>query len=115
MIAELKKHPELGLLHVETLLYWRGVASLQYWKSFEHLHAYAHMREGKHLPAWAEFNRRIGGNGAVGIWHETYMVQPGEYECIHVNMPRFGLGAALEHVPVAGRLETARGRIGREG
>jgi len=114
MIAELKKHSELGLLHVETLLYWRGVVSLQYWKSFEHLHAYAHMRDGLHLPAWAEFNRRIGGNGAVGIWHESYLVQRGEYECIHVNMPRFGLGAALEHLPVAGRLETARGRLKKQ-
>ena len=44
MIAELKKHPEMGLLHVETMLYWRGVANVQYWRSFEHLHAYAHMR-----------------------------------------------------------------------
>ena len=26
MLAELKRNPELGLLHFETLLYWRGVA-----------------------------------------------------------------------------------------
>lgn len=113
MIAELKRHPELGLLHVEFMLYWRGVATLQYWHSFDHLHAYAHRRDGHHLPAWAEFNRRVGGNGAVGIWHETYLVQPGQYEAIHVNMPRFGLGAAFEHIPVTGRLDSARGRMAK--
>jgi len=111
MLDELKKQPALGLLHFEVFLYWRGVAVLQYWRSFEHLHAYAHARSAKHLPAWAEFNRRVGGNGAVGIWHETYAVAPGQYEAIHVNMPRFGLGSAFDHVPVTGRLENARGRM----
>jgi hypothetical protein len=115
MIEELKRHPELGMLHVETMLYWRGIASLQYWKSFEHLHAYAHSKPGLHLPAWANFNRTIGNNGSVGIYHETYTVSPGEYEAIHVNMPRFGLGAALDHVPVTGRLDDARGRMSSGG
>ena len=114
MLEELRKHPEMGLLHVEFFLYWRGIATMQYWRSFEHLHAYAHLRDANHLPAWAEFNRRVGNNGAVGIWHETYMVEPKKYEAIHVNMPRFGLGAAMQHVPVVGRLESARGRLGQQ-
>ena len=113
MIEELKQHPELGFLHTEIALYWRGVINLQYWRSFDHLHAFAHMRDGKHLPAWAEFNRRVGNNGAVGIWHETYQVQPGGYEAIHVNMPRFGLLRAFEALPVTGRLDNARSRMGR--
>ena len=100
MIAELKKDPALGLLHVEFFVYWRGVAVVQYWRSFEQLHAYAHARDAKHLPAWAEFNRRIGSNGAVGIWP-------------YVNMPRFGLGAAAEYIPATGRLENASSRIQR--
>ena len=111
MIAELKRQPELGLLHVETFLYWRGVGMVQYWRSFEQLHAYAHARDAAHLPAWAEFNRRIGGNGVVGIWHETYRVAPGQYETIYANMPRFGLGSAGRHLPVTGRIEGARERI----
>jgi hypothetical protein len=111
MIAELKRDPTLGLLHAEFVLYWRGVAVLQYWHSFERLHAYAHARDAKHLPAWAEFNRRIGGDGSVGIWHETYTVAPGQYECIYANMPRFGLARAAEHVTATGRLEQARSRI----
>jgi hypothetical protein len=111
MIVELKKRPELGFLHAENILYWRGVALIQYWKSFEHLHAYAKMKEGQHLPAWAEFNRRIGNNGAVGIWHETLVVQPGNHEAMYVNMPRFGLAAGVDHVPVTGRLDSAYGRM----
>jgi len=113
MIAELKHNPSLGLLHVETFMYWRGVGMIQYWRSFDQLHAYAHARDAKHLPAWAEFNRRIGSNGVVGIWHETYTVAPGQAESIYVNMPRFGLGNAAPFEPVTGRLDSARSRIGQ--
>ncbi|HEU5457624.1 MAG TPA: DUF4188 domain-containing protein [Terracidiphilus sp.] len=113
MLAELKKSPDLGLLHAETFFYWRGIGLIQYWRSFEQLHAYARERNAAHLPAWAEFNRRIGRDGSVGIWHETYQVSPGQYEVIHANMPRFGLGRAMDHVPVAGRMEGAAGRMGR--
>ena len=112
MLAELKRHPESGLLHFEVFFYWRGVGVLQYWRSFEQLHAYAHARDSKHLPAWAEFNRRIGGDGSVGIWHETYTVAPGQYECIYGNMPRFALAGAARHVAVTGVLDSARSRIG---
>jgi hypothetical protein len=111
MIEELKRQPELGLLHAEFFLYWRGVAVVQYWRSFEQLHAYAHAKNAAHLPAWAAFNRSVGNDGTVGIWHETYAVSPGQFEAIHVNMPRFGLGRAMEHVPVTGRLDGARGRM----
>jgi Monooxygenase af470-like len=111
MIAELKRQPQIGLLHAQFFLYWRGIGVIQYWRSFDHLHAYAHARNAQHLPAWAEFNRRIGSNGKVGIWHETYAVQPGSYETIYANMPRFGLSSAAEHVPVQGSLDGARSRL----
>ena len=45
------------------------------------------------------FNRRIkGARGDVGIWHETYRVRAGDYECIYSGMPPFGLSAAAELV-----------------
>src|SRR5258708_4668373 len=62
MLKELMQHKELGLLQVQTCISGRVLMGLQYWRSFEQLHAYAHMREKLHLPAWAEFNRRVGGN-----------------------------------------------------
>jgi hypothetical protein len=114
MLAELKRDPSLGLLHAHSFVYWRGVAVVQYWRSFEQLHAYAHARNAAHLPAWAEFNRRIGVDGSVGIWHETYTVSPGQYESIYVNMPKFGLSAAAEHLPVTARSDNARARIDHE-
>jgi hypothetical protein len=84
----------------------------QYWRSFEHLHAYAHNKTLAHLPAWAEFNRRVGGNGSVGIFHETYLVRSGEYECVYANMPRIGLAKAGEMVAAMGRMNDARSRLG---
>ena len=115
MIKELYRNPLSGFLHAEFMLYGRGVAVIQYWRSFEALHAYAHDRNAAHLPAWAEFNRRIGADGSVGIWHETYTINPGQFETIYANMPRFGLGRAFQHVPASGRMQSARSRIGRPG
>ena len=47
----------------------------------------------------AAFNRAIGKDGTVGVWHETYLIEPGKYETIYANMPLFGLAAATSHVP----------------
>ena len=114
MLKELFQHKEMGLLHAQSFLSGRTVMVLQYWRSFEHLHAYAHAKNLAHLPAWAEFNRRVGGNGSVGIFHETYLVKAGAYECVYANMPSFGLAAAGEMVPAIGRMQSAKARMGLE-
>jgi hypothetical protein len=95
MLRELQAQPERGFLHGES---WFGRTSLmlQYWRSLDQLLAYAKDKDSAHLPAWRAFNRRSGGAGAVGIWHETYHVAPGRFESIYVNMPAFGLGRAGE-------------------
>jgi hypothetical protein len=95
MLRELHAHPELGFLSSEFLLNWRGVTQLQYWRSFEALHAYAGNRNASHLPAWAAFNRAIGSDGSVGIWHESYLIEPGHSETIYGNMPPWGLARAF--------------------
>jgi len=94
MLRELGEHPELGLLGGES---WFGRTTIlvSYWKSVDHLFAYAKMRNADHLPAWRAFNKHIGTNGDVGIWHETYIVQPGASESVYVNMPEFGLGKVM--------------------
>lgn len=114
MLRELARHPEMGLLHAESFLGGRTVMVLQYWRSFEQLHAYAHARDLEHLPAWKAFNQRVGGNGSVGIFHETYLVRSGQYECVYANMPRFGLAQAASMVPATGRMRDARARLGHE-
>lgn len=111
MIHELAANKNSGFLHAELALVLRGVVNIQYWRSFEHLHAYAHARDQKHLPAWAAYNRAVGNNGSVGVWHETYQVQAGSYECVYVNMPRWGLAVAGEQVPAVGRMSEARTRM----
>ena len=111
MLAELRGKPEAGMLSYR--LYWSGRILMvqQYWRSFDKLLAYAHDATAAHFPAWTAFNRAVGKDGSVGIWHETYLVEPGKYECIYGNMPLFGLAAATTHVPAEGRLAAAKDRF----
>jgi hypothetical protein len=112
MLRELDGNPASGILWHRTYVSPPIVMVHQYWESFEKLLDYAHDRQGNHFPAWGEFNRRIGyANGAVGIWHETYLVEPGKCECIYGNMPVFGLAAATARVPAEGRLAAAKDRL----
>lgn len=115
MVEHLLAHPELGLLHAQQSLYWRGAALVQYWRSFEHLERFAREPSLSHLDAWKRFNRAVGANGSVGIWHETYLVPEGQYECIYGNMPKMGLALAGSHLPALGAMETAERRLGLKG
>ncbi len=109
MLRELAQHPEMGLLGGQ----FAGLTLIQYWRSTDHLNAYARSRDHVHLPAWRAFHRNTHkADGAVGIWHETYRVAAGQYETVYVNMPAYGLGKAGQLVPASGRRETAAGRIG---
>ncbi|MFI5186072.1 MAG: DUF4188 domain-containing protein [Chitinophagales bacterium] len=110
MIKELSKKPESGFLGFQI---FGGIPPViaQYWRSFEHLEAYAKDRNGFHYPAWKKFNTKIKSNGDVGIWHETYKVTAGGYECIYNNMPKYGLGKVAELLPAIGKKESAADRI----
>ncbi|MGH6830438.1 MAG: monooxygenase family protein, partial [Methylocella sp.] len=83
----------------------------QNWDSFDKLIAYAHDTSAVHFPVWAAFNRAVGKDGTVGIWHETYVIEPGKFEAIYANMPLFGLAAATSHVPAEGGLSAAKDRL----
>ena len=112
MLKELYQNPDLGFISQESW-FGRTTIMVQYWRSFEHLESYAKSRSSEHLPAWTEFNRKIGDSGDVGIWHETYLSQKGMHESVYSNMPQFGLGKVGNHVPATGKFNAARERINK--
>jgi hypothetical protein len=111
MIEELCRQPEMGFVHAESW-FGRTTIMVQYWRSLDQLLAYARAKEAEHLPAWRAFNKAVGTDGSVGIWHETYVASPGSYESIYVNMPPFGLSKAGTVYPATGGKQSAASRIG---
>jgi Domain of unknown function (DUF4188) len=110
MLNELYRQPDMGFLHAE-MWFSRTIFLLQYWRTTEQLMAYAASKTATHLPAWQAFNKAIGTDGSVGIWHETYKIAPGSYENIYVNMPPFGLGRAGDLHEAKGELKSAGERL----
>lgn len=110
MLKELYRQPELGFIHAEAW-FSRTIILVQYWRSMEQLLAYAKNKNGQHLPAWQAFNKAIGTDDSVGIWHETYAASPGSHESVYVNMPPFGLGRAASLQEAVGDRQSASGRL----
>lgn len=112
MLRHLATHPESGMLGFES---WVGRTTilLSYWESPEHLQRFAADPEAPHLSAWRDYARRAG-DGAIGVWHETYQVPVRDMEAVYVDMPAFGLAAATTHAPVGPGERTARQRLGRD-
>lgn len=110
MLRQLDADSESGLLSYETYA-GRTTLMVQYWRSLEDLQRYARDKEREHVPAWRRWAKRWGFTGAIGIWHETYVVRPGTYEVFYQHMPPFGLGKVGPLIPADGRLRTAAGRL----
>lgn len=115
MTRELFRNPELGMLHHRYHFGLTSILVIQYWKSFDHLHAYATDKSRAHIPAWRWMNKAVGLNGDIGTWHETYVIKQSAYEALYVNMPEYGLGKAGVLSPARGQKRTARGRMGQQG
>jgi hypothetical protein len=111
MLKYLAEHPEKGLLGYHQALVPAPIV-VQYWRSFDDLARFARDKDDPHLEPWRQFNRRVGRNGDVGIWHETYHVSTANIETIYGNMPSFGLAAATASAPVRPGRESAAVRIG---
>lgn len=96
--------------------YWFGRTLLlvQYWRSLDELMEFATDSKAPHAKTWRDFNRRVGADGSVGIFHETYKIIPGDSEAMYVNMPVFGLGAAMGPVPVGRSRDRARQRMANQ-
>ncbi|MEE1617780.1 DUF4188 domain-containing protein [Brachybacterium sp. J153] len=104
-----------GFLGAQTLIGRGGPFVVQYWKSTEHLYAYARQSDREHLPAWKAFNAAARKHpGAVGIWHETFVVPPGGVETFYGNGAEVGLGAMIGTQEVTSRGRTAAQRLAGE-
>jgi hypothetical protein len=112
MLAELESDPDSGLLGYDTKLGIRNHEVVQYWRSFEQLRAYALDAGSKHAPAMERTNELMEDSDAVGLWHETYLVEDGAYETVYHNTPPIGLGKAGTHHPATDSRQTAVGRLG---
>ncbi len=115
MLRELSVDPSIGLLgYAGALQGLRSPTVIQYWRDTDSLLAYAKAPDREHHPAWSAFNRAVReSRGAVGIWHETYVVRRGSFEAVYVDMPARGLGKVFGTVEAGGRRATAAGRLGR--
>jgi hypothetical protein len=113
MLRELAVNPALGGLGARTFVSGRVIMVVQYWRSFEDLEHYARAAEHAHLPAWKAFNARARrGTRSTGIFHETYLVAPGQVESVYVDMPQdFGLAGAVGTIDVRAGKIAARERL----
>lgn len=112
MLAHLARHPELGLIRARN---WFGRTTMQvgYWRSMEDLVKFASAEDAPHMPAWRRYYKKAHKSKAIGIWHETYLVKPGNVEAVYANMPRFGLGEATKLVPISRHTSSATQRVRR--
>ena len=97
MTKEARALPDEPLLHSFTTILGsdpRTMFFIQYWRSFDALMSWPNRADLKHKPAQRAFYKRTAYNGHVGVWHETYKVEAGQFETIYANMPRMGLAAA---------------------
>jgi len=98
--------PDKGLLGYKSA----GFTVIRYWRSFEHLEAFARDDSDPHLAAWRTYWKRVGRSARTGIWHKSYLVRNGEHEAIYGNMPPHGLGKASSLLSLA-EASSARNRL----
>jgi len=100
MIKELEnRRDEFGMLKLTT---WRGVErssnntlmTIAYFRDVAGLNKFAH--DKVHRDGWDWYQRfaKKEGNSNIGIFHETFVTRPGDYETIYVDCPPTLLGAA---------------------
>lgn len=110
MLRELSMDPDSGFLGYELLMGAGGPYVVQYWSSIEKLYAYASAPTAEHRPAWSRFNKAVRkAPGAVGIWHETFLVD--RAESIYVSTKPMGLPKATRLVPIERNHDRARARF----
>lgn len=93
------KRDEYGMLHFDM---WRAgdratnnsLMMIAYFRDVDALNKFAH--DKVHRDGWDWYHRfaKKEGNSHIGIFHETFVTRPGDYETIYVDCPPTLLGAA---------------------
>ena len=84
--------------------------TVQYWRFFEHLEAYARSQNNLHWPNWVVFNKRKhDSRDDAGVYMKLTRFASGEYEAIYSEMHRCGLDCAGILISAAGQRDSARG------
>lgn len=74
-----------------------AIITISYWRSIEHLHAFAH--GDAHRAGWDWWNRTIKQHDHLGIMHETFAVPANGWENIYVNFHPIGMGETSHLLP----------------
>lgn len=110
MLRELAQEEDSGLLGYQLLFGSGGPYVVQYWSSIDKLYAYASAPSQQHRPAWTAFNQAARrAPGAVGVWHETFLVE--RAESMYVSTKTMGLAKATSPAEVGRRHDRARARF----
>jgi Domain of unknown function (DUF4188) len=111
ILRDLDAHPGRGFLAGQ--VYWAGrtLVAVQYWESFDALDAWARDHRLPHRKPWQRYLREALGDEAMGLWHETYLASPGNWEGVYVNMPAWGLAAGVDAVEMQATRGSARERL----
>lgn len=89
----------------------RGIGTMQYWKDFDLLEAFAHDKNQPHLKSWQKLAVQTQSDRTFGYWHQTYEIEPDNAGAIYGSMPLFGLAAASNHVELKAKEKSARDRL----
>ena len=115
MLTELIEKPEFGLLNFEYWFAFRRQLFLMYWRSYEQMHDWVLNKDAAHIAGWKQLNQLMKDHpNVLGFWHESYVVQPYQYEAFYRNVPTVGLGHAGTLVPLKGRATTSAARLREE-
>lgn len=108
------RREEFGMLHITT---WRAaerqsnntLMTIAYFRDVAGLNRFAH--DAVHREGWDWYLRfaKKEGNSHIGIFHETFVTRPGDYETIYVDCPPTLLGAANVRVGDAGGEKASQG------
>jgi hypothetical protein len=111
VLADLEAHPERGFLTGGVYRAGRTLIAVQYWESFDALDAYARDHGLPHRRAWQRYLREALDDPTMGLWHETYLADPGTWEGVYINMPPWGLGAGADLLEMGSTKGSARDRL----